>query len=240
MEVIKVQSWNKRIIYQKQYDSLAMRALIANLDHALVHPCEILKDDDTSTVAVITVDDKRMVVKRANTKGWGHFFRRAFRHSRAFKNWDYAQRLKSINILTFDPIAVIEERFGPFRGRSYFLCNYLEGTEALHYFAYDALPQPSWPMVATEIVTLIKQLATAKLYHQDLNLSNIILIDNKPFLIDLDSMRTYRFGFSTKKILNKLWSRFMENWDEMPGVRPEVAPLFQSIFNKQYNGKVSC
>lgn len=232
METIRVQRFTHTISCQKRYYTDAMKVLIANLDNAIAHAPVVLKNDETSTVVVVRVDNQPIVIKRANTKGWVHIFRRAFRCSRAVKNWDYAQRLQSMDILTFEPIAAIEERFGPLRGRSYFLCNYLEGTDALHYFAYDALPKPNWPIVATEIVKLIKRLASKKYYHQDLNLSNIILIDDKPHLIDLDSMRVYHFGWSTKKILNKLWSRFMENWDEMPGVRPEVAPLFQSIFNK--------
>lgn len=214
-----------------------MQALIERLDESLKNAPTILKDDTTSTVARVNIDGKPIVIKRSNTKNAFHFIRRLFHWSRAKKNWDYAQRLHSLNISTFEPIAVVEERYGPLRGRSYFLCNYLEGVEALYFFAHGALPQPNWKEVATDIVILIKRLAKDNLYHQDLNLSNIILVNNKPFLIDLDSMRSYRFGWSTQRILEKLWRRFMENWDEMPGVSPLVGPLFQATYDELDNFK---
>lgn len=236
METVNIQRWNKYICCQKRFFSSSMCALFEDLDEALANST-LLKNDATSTVGTLLIDDQQIVIKRSNTKGLVHFIRRLFQTSRARINWNFAQHLPTINVATFEPIAVVEERFGPFCGRSYFVCSHLKGTDALHYFAHGALPQQDWPMVAKEIVLLIKRLASGKLYHQDLNLSNIILINNKPFLIDLDSMRHYKFRWRTESLLKKLWRRFMENWDEMPGVSSEVAPLFQETLHKLENFK---
>lgn len=229
MKTISIQRWNKYICCQKQYFTPAMEKAFVDLDGFLAK-ATLLKDDDTSTVGLIEIDKQKMILKRSNTKSIIHFFRRMFQISRAQKNWEFAKKLEAANILTFEPIALIEERFGFLRGRSYFLCSYLDGIDALHYFAHDASPKPNWPVVAKRIVLLLKALASRKLYHQDLNLSNIILIDDKPHLIDLDSMKANRFGWSKNAILSKLYRRFMENWDEAPGVSKEVVSLFQMAF----------
>lgn len=231
METVKIRRWGHYIYGQKRYFTPAFNEMLENIDHFLENSI-FLKNDETSTVGLCEIDKQQIVIKRANTKGIMHFIRRLFQSSRAQKNYEFAKRLQDAHILTFEPMAIVEERFGWLRGRSYFVCSYLKGIDALHYFAHDATPQPNWPLVAKRIVLLLQSLAKQKLYHQDLNLSNIILIDDKPHLIDLDSMRANRWGWSVKALMRKLRRRFMENWEEAPGVSEDVAPLFQATFNE--------
>jgi len=133
---------------------------------------------------------------------------------------------------TFEPVALIEERFGFLRGRSYFVCSYIEGCDALHTFACGAKPTLKWNIAAQNIALMLQKLASHGLYHRDLNLSNIIMIDDKPWLIDLDSMRRHFVQWQKCYGAARARKRFMENWQEAPNVCEEVEPLFGKIFKQ--------
>jgi tRNA A-37 threonylcarbamoyl transferase component Bud32 len=210
-----------------------MRTLLQDIDHHIEHPWKVLKDDPTSTVVLVKIDEQYLVIKRANTKNGLHKIRRLVAVSRARKNWRNALRLAKIGIPTFSPIALMEERFGPLKKRCYFICSYIQGVDALHYFACGAKPQSNWHGVAIKIANMLQVLAAHSLSHRDLNLSNIIVIDNQqPCLIDLDGMRRHWLTFFAKRGAVRERNRFMENWDETPGVLPETVRLFQSIFSE--------
>lgn len=223
--------WNRRVVCQPQFNTQKMQALLGDLDSAMQQPVKVLKDDPTSTVVILNVDNQPIVVKRANTKGSLHYLRRLFCTSRAKINWHFAQRLQAAHIDTFKPIAYLEERFGPLKKRSYLVCSLIQGIDALQFFS-DPAYQQRWEKVAMNIVEMIQKLTVKNLGHRDLNLSNIILVEEKPYLIDLDSMRHYCRPRWAKMRLHEV-KRFMENWQDYPAISPKVAEIFRECFKKQ-------
>jgi tRNA A-37 threonylcarbamoyl transferase component Bud32 len=209
-----------------------MQSILQNIDYHVNNPVKVLKNDPTSTVVVVKIDDHLLVIKRSNTKDWFHVIRRFFALSRARKNWRNALVLKSYDISTFLPVAIVEERFGPLKGRSYLICSYIQGAEAIDYFASN---ESSAYQVATNIVQMIKNLAKHWVSHRDLNLSNIILIDGKPWLIDLDAMRKHRFWHFAHRGAKREIERFMINCRSTPGVSTATTNLFETIFNELEN-----
>jgi tRNA A-37 threonylcarbamoyl transferase component Bud32 len=191
-----------------------MQWSLANVDSVIQNATHVLKNDRTSTVVVINLDGIDMVIKRSNTKDIWHFIRRLFWRSRAQKNWNYANQLLSLGIKTLEPIALVEERYGILRRRSYFIWRYIEGTLALNYFKNYNL-YPNWKQMVIQIANLLAQLANHRLSHRDLNLSNILLVKDKPCLIDLDSMRHHWCHFTAKRGAKREWERFMANWREI-------------------------
>jgi hypothetical protein len=185
-------------------------------------------------VIVVEIDNRQVVIKRSNTKHWSQAFRRLFSRSRAKKNWMNANRLLSLGLKTFEPIAMVEERIGPLKWRSYLVCSYIQGIDALHYFACGAKPQQEWPHVANNIATLLDALSGHWISHRDLNLSNIILVDHQPWLIDLDSMRQHRFRLWANRGAKRERERFMRNWQDAPDLSLQVAALFKTVFHQQY------
>lgn len=232
MALITLRKWDKTLWCQAEFYTQNMQVVLNNLDSYIAKPWKVLKDDPTSTVVVVEIDGKFFVIKRANTKNIWHAIRRSFCRSRAKKNWHNAKKLSAIGISTFTPVALYEERFGLLKGRSYFLCTYLQGIDALHYFAKGAQPQKEWDVVAQNIGKMIQRLAAHWLSHRDLNLSNIILINHQPWLIDLESMCHHRWRLTARLGSRKERIRFMENWQEAPEVSPQVAPLFQTVLNQ--------
>ncbi len=230
MSIVRIHESSKTIFCVKAYYTKAMQQVLNDIDKAMRSPIKVLKDDATSTVVVIEIDGNKVVIKRANTKGFMHRIRRLFLPTRARKNWYFANKLNSIGINTFTPIALKEERFFYLKGRSYLLCSYIEGIDALHYFAYGALPKPQFTLVANRILAMMQRLAKHWLTHRDLNLSNIILVNDEPWLIDLDAMKAHVFSFFAQRGAKRERARFMENWLEAPNVMPQTVALFEAVF----------
>ena len=231
MESIRIHRWNEVIQCKTVFYTPMMQWLLANLDTVLAASQRVLKNDKTSKVIIIKIDEHELVVKRSNTKGWLHFLRRLFLQTRASNNWSFAHELLRRGIKTCEPVAFVEERYGPFRGRSYFISLYIEGMDVLNYFSNQKSHSDCLDAVRS-IATLFQRLADLWLSHRDVNLSNIILKGNQPWLIDLDSMRRHRWRFWAKRAAKREQQRFIENCHEMPQMPSDIISLFQLDFNK--------
>jgi hypothetical protein len=224
MEFITFREKQKLIQCQKAFFTSSMSNLLNNIETAVHSPGMILKNDPTSTVVVVHIDAKPIVIKRANIKNTYHRCRRFFLPTRARKNWYNATQLLHLGINTITPIAFVEERYGPLNGRSYFLSSYIEGQSALLYFQ-DESKRPFWPLAIQNLINLTSQLANNWVSHRDLNLSNIIFKDEKPWLIDLDGMCKHTFFWFAKRAAKRERERFLQNCLETPGVSAEIRQL---------------
>lgn len=231
MEFIAVKNPLKYIQCQKAFYTSAMSNLLNNIETAFGAPDKILKDDPTSTVIVIHIDSKPVVIKRANIKNIYHRCRRFFLPSRARKSWCNAHQLLQTGINTLTPLAFVEEKYGPLNGRSYFLSNYIEGKNALHYFQ-DESKRARWPIAIKNLIHLTTTLADNWVSHRDLNLNNIIFKDEKPWLIDLDSMCHHSFFWIAKRAAKRDRERFFQNCLETPGVSVEVCQLLTQALSQ--------
>lgn len=225
MKIIK--TFRQYIQFDEAFGEQAILALLNNIDAIMAASLLVLKDDPTSTVVVIEINQQKWVVKRANTKGIVHALRRAFLPSRAYKNWKNAKKLQAIEVNSLLPIALLEERWGLFKRRSYFVCKYVEATDALNFFTRCFEPAHHWQKVVENICKMINDLSKHGISHRDLNLSNILIQGEKPILIDLDAMREYRCSFLAKRAARKERARFMENWIETPSVNHQIEQLFK-------------
>lgn len=240
MKIIEIKSWRYFIRCQARYYSAQMAQLLSNLEGELMKASVFLKKGTSSTVVKWELDGQTLVIKRANMRNRYHALRRLFQPSRAKKNWDYAQRLKAVGISTFEPIAMVEKRWGPFRRESFFICNFLMGKNLNEGFIKGETPIHEQEEIANKIVHLVKTLAKEGLYHRDLNLTNIILVDKKPYIIDLDSMQRYKKSRLTEFLLKlKLWHRLMKNIEDEIGKKTAMVALFRQAFRRNTYVKLS-
>lgn len=230
--MIQLKNFNCTIRCQEQYYTPQMQALLSDIESAFKAPLQVLKDDPTSTVILVEIDGHWRVIKRTNTRHWTQVLRRWFSRSRAQKNWENAQLLRERGIHTFEPIAYVEKRWGPFKGRSYFVSSYVPGTVAVAFFLEDSY-SPQWQIAAENITIMINSLAEHRISHRDLNLSNIILVDQQPWLIDLDSMRCHWLSLMAKRAANREWIRFQENWQDVLSFAPKSQAFYRE-FKKKY------
>ncbi len=206
-------------VCDRRYHSSDMMSLLSDLDSA-IDAGRTLKDGNTATVALIEGPSGPLVVKRYNLKNFWHRVSRLFRRSRGWISWANAHRLDFLGISTVRPVALVEERIGPLRGRAYFVTEYVEAPDASALLEKE---DPSADIIS--IADLLKRLSAAGVTHGDLKASNFLLATHGAVIIDLDSMREHHDPESKRKAEQKDLARFMRNWEQVPGVGRRFADL---------------
>ena len=120
--------WRRFVAVTRTADTPALRAVLADPDAALAAPeSQWLKRGNSASVVRLSVDGRPVVVKRYNLKNFAHRLRRFWRPSRAWHSWRNAHRLTLWGVPTPPPVALLECRFGPLRGRAYYLSEAVAG-----------------------------------------------------------------------------------------------------------------
>ena len=223
-KILCKKSFSSLILCRREYLTPAMICFLNNPDVAFENPDQsLLKAGNSATVIRHNIDGIELVIKRYNMKNIIHAVRRAFKKTRADISWRSAHLLMKNRINTSRPVAMIEKRFGPFRNKAFFICEYIRGEDARHYFPNSGTEDASY--MGQSIIRLFTRLKSLMISHGDMKATNIIIRDEEPFLIDLDSMtlhkRKARFLRAHKKDVN----RFLKNWRNYP----EISNVFKKL-----------
>ena len=211
------------IRYDPYYDSFALRQFLQAPDSAVEYAdIGLLKTDGTSTVAGLSFDGRRFVVKRYNTRSLFHAVRRAVRKSRADICWTSAHRLLDIGIATARPVAILENRLGPFKGKAYYLAEFVEGVLCNEYLP-TLTDQNETDRLVEKFAALFRILVKHRLSHGDTKATNFLINQGEPVVLDLDAMRTHNNTLSLAKGFKKDKRRFLRNWES----HPELHKRFQ-------------
>lgn len=202
-------SWRYFTAVQRTAVGPDLKALLADPD-ATLQGAALLKDGGSSTVFRLVVDGRAVVVKRYNIKSPGHRLRRALQPTRAARSWRNSHHLQLLGYATAAPLALLEERWGPLRGRAWFVAEAVEG-ETLARAWQRRVPAAE---EVEAVADWFRLAALEQLVHGDLKATNWLLdAAGRLFLIDLDAMR--RVG------VRRWWRRgdradrrrFLRNWD---------------------------
>lgn len=201
----------------------------ADPDAAIRSRGRILKHDGTTTVALIEDGGRRWVIKRYNTKNLWHLLRRTVRRSRASNCWGMSRLFRQAEITTPAPVAFIEKRCGPLRGKSYFVSEYVEADNlAEHLLAGE---NGDTAKVKRQAVALFEKLRAAGINHGDMKASNILVADHELSVIDFDAAARPGSNDAFERGYHKDRARFLKNWlghdelyayfdGELPGRQP--------------------
>jgi len=189
------------------------KEMICFLDNPdmLIDQSIILKKGNSSTVALVNIGKRKLVVKRYNMKNMWHAIKRLPRKSRAWISWQNAHLLSFWKILTPKPVAFMEKRFGPFRSTAYFISEYVEGKDACTILHSDKLKNAVANNIADQFAKLFQSLSNVSISHGDFKATNFISNSKGLFVIDLDNMHEHLFKWSLKKALKRDKDRFMKN-----------------------------
>ncbi|MBU0545038.1 MAG: hypothetical protein KKH97_06850 [Proteobacteria bacterium] len=222
-------SIRRYMICGRTYYNDAMADFLNNPD-AMLKNGRRLKDGNSSTVFLIELSGRLLVVKRYNMKNMWHAFRRSYRQSRAWVSWRNAHLLKSVGVNTPNPVAMMENRLGPLRSISYILTEYVDGTDIHHLLNSDKAGETDLPGLVRQFGELLMKFASSSISHGDFKATNFIFSDKGLFIADLDAVRSHRLKWKFKKAFQKDLVRLMQNWKNSP----HIATIFQDEISKIY------
>ncbi len=194
----------------RREDEPALHELLAAPDVA-VETGRALKLGGSSTVALIEQGGRRLVIKRYNIKGVGHWLRRCWRPSRAWHSWVEGNRLMFLDITTPRPLAVLELRWLGLRRRSYLVTEYGSGEDiATRFQPYLSSPPPEIELLALD--QLFAALLRERISHGDMKGTNLLWEQGRWALIDLDAVQQHGSDASFARAYAKDRARFLRNW----------------------------
>lgn len=186
---------------------------IAELESAIAQGTP-LKQGNTCTVSLATLQGQAVVIKRYNIKDPLHAVSRAWRHSRAAASWRNAHRLQYYGLATPQPLLMLERRYWGFRGKAYFVAAYSPNL-ALSQFFQQTSDKRLRAEAMKQLATLCYQLYLLKLSHGDMKATNLqITNQGQVVVMDLDSMRQHRCAFTALKAHMRDLHRLLQNWQD--------------------------
>lgn len=191
---------------------------------------QILKNGNTCTVGLTEINTRKIVVKRYNIKSFWHLLGRFWRPSRAAVSWSNAHRLIMHDIATAKPIALLEHRLGPLRGKAYFLAEYIESASLADLMQGTLLSQAQKQSVCQAIAELMYKFSLLQIVHGDMKASNIHIESSRPVVIDLDSLQEYRCKAQFAKGHVRDLKRLIKNWEAQPEIRQWLIAALQKAY----------
>ena len=213
-------SWRTFRVYDRSMASAEMVEFLADPDASLQRAdARYLKQGNTCTLWTTRVDGCLLVVKRYNIKSMSHRLGRALRHTRAAVSWKNAHRLEMYGILTARPVALLEERFGPLRGRAWYISEFVAGDDASSLCGPTSLDRAGQARAGQQVTDVLAQLALSSISHGDLKATNFILSQQGAVVIDLDAMQEHTASESFHRAQRRDLTRFMRNWENCPDIK---------------------
>lgn len=196
----------------RREDESLVRPLLDRADAALAqgHP---LKQGGSSTVALVDVGGRRLVIKRYNIKGLLHWFKRCLQPSRAWHSWREGNRLGFLGIATPRPLGMLELRTFWLRRRAYLITEHAAGEDIIARFKpyLDEARVPPEPELEA-LDELFAALLRERISHGDLKGTNVLWEAGRWSLIDLDAMHQHSSDSRFAPAYARDRARFLRNW----------------------------
>ena len=178
----------------------------------------LLKDGNSSTVALVEIEGCKYAVKRFNIKNIAKLIRRQFPPSRMRRNWLLGHLLVFNDFRTPEPIAMIEKRFGPFHGVGYIVTEYVDATD-IRQSLKDAQGDPvKQETIISCFVSTLKRLHDRGITHGDLKDTNFLYARGRLCIVDLDAMKLHKPGHALEKAIRKDRRRLKQNYQDDPAL----------------------
>lgn len=197
---------------------------------ALVSSGGILKSGDRTTIVQLNLDGREVLLKRYNSKGPVHTLTHLMLRSRARWSWINGRRLLKKEFFTPAPLALVEERFGPLRLRSFLLTDFVTGIPLSEVVRDPNLTRSRSASLAREMSALWVMFERHRIGHGDMKATNFLVDDGDQIhLIDLDGMRWHPRGPTFHRAHERDRRRFLRNLDG-PDVNPAARQAFRVHF----------
>lgn len=189
----------------------------------------VLNIHDASLVVKIDSDLGYLAGKFHSNETLKEMLFNTYNQKSAKRNWQYAHFLLNHQIITPEPLAFLQWKKFSLNYQSWYICRFEEGLTCEEYFLNATSFTPSMKNTISSIVELFIAMGECQVSHGNFKASNLIISQDGPCLIDLDTMSYC----SNKKKAEQKWREdlvnFMHNWWQ----RHDIEKQFRLAFLKQ-------
>lgn len=230
--------FNRRIQISEAYRSdPAVKDLVQNFEFASKHPqARVFKNDHASTVAALPVDGRWFVVKIYHPGQWFKALFHFFLKSRGSKTWAAAHYLKSFNIPTVDPVALIEDHLLFFCRQTCFISTFVNGVGAHIYMRSGDIDIKDKQLAAVRIIASLERMHTLGIAHRDTKDENIIIQNDRTYWLDLDSLSRTRLRPALERKQRRDWWLLLYNWCDTP----QIQQIFLDEMIRRFGRPFAC
>lgn len=221
-----VQKRDRFVVYRRAMESPQLQEFLQAPDDFIARG-RLLKNGNSSTVALVQIAGRDYVLKRYNIKGFWHGLRRALRPSRAWVSWRNAHMLEMLGVTTPQPLLMMERRFGALRREAYFLSEFVPGEDVLRYLAKEPINSAAWERVLAQFDELFRVMRDYHIVHGDMKATNFISTADALIVLDLDAMRKEPDKERFRNAFGKDLQRFIANWQDKPECAARVLTLVE-------------
>jgi len=195
-----IQRGNTYLLLHNNYKEILLQRGIEEVNTFLTRNSQEIRylDGRTPHPSLPIGDDKRIILRRYSHGGFLRFLNRDLFlfGARSFKELVLTEGIRSAGIPTIQPIGAIHQViFWPFY-RAYLLSLEISNAKDLIRYFQDNTPPYSAESLLHKRKTikavgvLLRQFHQSGFYHNDLQLKNLLVVENKVLIIDFD--RSYR------------------------------------------------
>jgi tRNA A-37 threonylcarbamoyl transferase component Bud32 len=218
------QRFDRVLAVRREWEGEDLQRFVDDPDRFMAN-CELLKAGNTATVAKGLLNGRPVVIKRYNMKNWRHAIGRSLRRTRAEHSWRMAHLLEIMGFDSLRPVALLEHKRGPLRGRAWFISTWLDAPDLLSVGAQRKLSDAE----LLALNALLRQMVAARLSHGDFKANNLLLRDDHLAIIDLDSMRRHSSAEKFRRAFARDLKRLQRNWTDDSPVAEQIAATVAGI-----------
>lgn len=219
-DIADISAGSLRILCQREW-------LAGSLGNSLRDPAaltanaNVLKNGNSAKVFLTETAGKKIVIKQYINKDWLRKIRRSFRPSRAARSWYFAHAFNFAGIHVPAPVALIEQKSGPFVTSAWFISEYSAGQDLLSCWQER---EPTVEELAC-IHDLFLSLQIIRTSHGDMKATNLIADGGKISLIDYDGAKEHHNARSLLRAMNQDKQRFLQNWSGNVALQEKLTGL---------------
>ncbi len=195
-------------------------------------PHEFLKEEPSRrTVILIKIGGRSYVVKKYNYARLDLWLQRLpFFASPGMRAFFYGRLLPQEGIRTAEPVLYMEKNIGPLWTECYLVTVFIDAPSANTFFSSSKNTSEERAEILYRLRKDLSVLDRLHTVHRDLRLTNILIHDHYPYLIDLDDMQKYSSRTYRKKAAVKHTRKLIQ---ELAKVDPESSIVCRKLFKNE-------
>ncbi|NLD67667.1 MAG: hypothetical protein GX644_02530 [Limnobacter sp.] len=223
MSVVEQRRWHRRVVARDRHALDVLAPIVRQPDRLFeIEGEHLLHMAAVQQIARFEADGQALVLKRYVATTQARRLRRALTPSRAARSWQAAWRLLAIGVGTPRPWLMIEQRFGPLRGRAWLVTDFCPGVHIDE--AYRRGGRNEREAIEHALARLFEAMLRHRISHRDTKPANLLwTADGRLQLIDLDSVRYHwtQAGATHGSLRDR--RIFLDYWRDEPALQQRFA-----------------